>query len=232
MNFEQILELIRTVSNSELTAFQYEEGNQKITMQAHGNVMNMVGFDGIRINAETQSYDIPSSIQTREAVPMNMRNADVQSTNMQGTNLQGTNLQGTNLQSTNLQSTNLQGTNLQGTNLQGTNLQSTNMQSTNMQSISTQNVSGSAPIQAVEEPVGNVVTSPLVGRFYVAPAEDAEPFVKVGDTVQKGQVLAIVEAMKLMNEIESDYDGVVAEILADNGEGVEYGQPLFRITVS
>lgn len=78
-------------------------------------------------------------------------------------------------------------------------------------------------------PAGKVVTSPLVGTFYIAPAEDAEAFVKVGDTVKKGQTLAIVEAMKLMNEIESDYDGTVAEVLAENGAPVEYGQPLFRI---
>ena len=71
--------------------------------------------------------------------------------------------------------------------------------------------------------------SPLVGTFYAAPAEDAESFVKVGDRVEKGQTLGIVEAMKLMNEIESDYSGTVAEILVNNQEGVEYGQPLFRI---
>lgn len=82
---------------------------------------------------------------------------------------------------------------------------------------------------AEETPVGNVVESPLVGTFYAAPAEDAESFVKVGDRVEKGQTLGIVEAMKLMNEIESDYSGTVAEILVNNQEGVEYGQPLFRI---
>lgn len=82
---------------------------------------------------------------------------------------------------------------------------------------------------AEEIPVGNVVESPLVGTFYAAPAEDAESFVKVGDRVEKGQTLGIVEAMKLMNEIESDYSGTVAEILVNNREGVEYGQPLFRI---
>lgn len=76
---------------------------------------------------------------------------------------------------------------------------------------------------------GKIVRSPLVGTFYAAPAEDAEPFVSVGDSVKKGQVLAIVEAMKLMNEIESEYDGVVAEVLTENGQAVEYGQPLFRI---
>ena len=83
---------------------------------------------------------------------------------------------------------------------------------------------------AAEEAVaGNIVESPLVGTFYSAPAEDAESFVKVGDRVEKGQTLGIVEAMKLMNEIESDYSGTVAEILVNNQEGVEYGQPLFRI---
>ena len=82
---------------------------------------------------------------------------------------------------------------------------------------------------AEEIPVGNVVESPLVGTFYAAPAEDAESFVKVGDRVEKGQTLGIVEAMKLMNEIESDYSGTVAEIMVNNQEGVEYGQPLFRI---
>lgn len=76
---------------------------------------------------------------------------------------------------------------------------------------------------------GNVVISPLVGTFYTAAAEGAENFVQVGDKVKKGQVLAIVEAMKLMNEIESEYDGVIVEVLAENGDAVEYGQPLFRI---
>lgn len=74
-----------------------------------------------------------------------------------------------------------------------------------------------------------VVTSPLVGTFYSAPSPDAEPFVKAGDTVKKGQVLGIVEAMKLMNEIESEFDGVVEAVLVSDEEVVEYGQPLFRI---
>lgn len=76
---------------------------------------------------------------------------------------------------------------------------------------------------------GRLVTSPLVGVFYVAPAEDADPFVQVGTVVKKGQTMAIVEAMKLMNEIESEFDGTVAEVLVENGTAVEYGQPLFRI---
>lgn len=74
-----------------------------------------------------------------------------------------------------------------------------------------------------------VVVSPLVGIFYSASSPEAESFVKVGDTVKKGQVLGIIEAMKLMNEIESDYDGVVEAILVKNEDVVEYGQPLFRI---
>ncbi len=74
-----------------------------------------------------------------------------------------------------------------------------------------------------------VVTSPLVGTFYSSSSPDAEPFVKVGDTVRKGQVLGIIEAMKLMNEIESEYDGVVEAILVGNEDVVEFGQPLFRI---
>ena len=77
---------------------------------------------------------------------------------------------------------------------------------------------------------GNIVKSPLVGTFYAAPSEDAAPFVKVGDSVKEGQVLAIVEAMKLMNEIESDFTGTVKEILVENGEAVEFGQPLFVIS--
>ena len=76
---------------------------------------------------------------------------------------------------------------------------------------------------------GKIVKSPLVGTFYAAPSPEAETFVKKGDTVKKGQVLGIVEAMKLMNEIESEYDGVVEDILIGNEDTVEYGQPLFVI---
>ena len=81
-----------------------------------------------------------------------------------------------------------------------------------------------------EEKPGRLIKSPLVGIFYVAPAEDADPFVAVGDTVKKGQTIAIVEAMKLMHDIESDFDGVIQEVLVSNGEAVEYGQPLFRVS--
>lgn len=76
---------------------------------------------------------------------------------------------------------------------------------------------------------GTLVKSPLVGTFYAAKAEGEAPFVSVGDTVKKGQVIGIIEAMKLMNEIEAECDGVVSEILVENEQLVEYGQPLLRI---
>jgi acetyl-CoA carboxylase biotin carboxyl carrier protein len=75
----------------------------------------------------------------------------------------------------------------------------------------------------------HVVTSPIVGTFYASPSPESPAFVKVGDRVKKGQVLCIVEAMKLMNEIESDADGVVAEIHPKNAQPVEYGEPLFGL---
>ena len=88
-----------------------------------------------------------------------------------------------------------------------------------------------APEKTAELDIGSdkVIVSPLVGTFYCASSPEAESFVKVGDTVKKGQVLGIIEAMKLMNEIESDFDGIVEAILVNNEEVVEYGQPLFRI---
>jgi len=75
----------------------------------------------------------------------------------------------------------------------------------------------------------HIVKSPIVGTFYSSPSPDAPPFVKPGDTVREGQVLCIVEAMKLMNEIEADSSGEVVQILAENGQPVEYGQSLFSI---
>ena len=73
------------------------------------------------------------------------------------------------------------------------------------------------------------VNSPLVGVFYSSASPEADAYVAIGDRVKKGQVIGIVEAMKLMNEIESDYDGVVTDILVDNEQMVEYGQPMFVI---
>ncbi len=75
----------------------------------------------------------------------------------------------------------------------------------------------------------NAITSPMVGAFYAAPAPGAKPFVKVGDTVSAGQVVCIVEAMKLMNEIESEVSGKVVEICVEDGQSVEYGQVLMYV---
>lgn len=82
---------------------------------------------------------------------------------------------------------------------------------------------------APETDVCHSVTSPIVGLFYAAPAENAEPYVSLGDRVKKGQTLCIVEAMKLMNEITADDDGVIDKICAANGQMVEYSTELFRI---
>jgi acetyl-CoA carboxylase biotin carboxyl carrier protein len=107
-------------------------------------------------------------------------------------------------------------------------------------------VSGPAPVQAASrepvpaapaaaaletpaEPEGHVVKSPMVGTFYRSSTPGAKPFVEVGDAVKKGQTICIIEAMKLMNEIEADADGVIKAALAENGQPVEYGEPLFLI---
>jgi acetyl-CoA carboxylase biotin carboxyl carrier protein len=90
----------------------------------------------------------------------------------------------------------------------------------------------SAPAPAPAAPAvpqGHVITSPMVGTFYRAPSPGADPFVQVGETVKEGQTICIIEAMKLLNEIESDKAGVIKDILVENGQAVEYGQPLFLI---
>ena len=154
MELEQIIELIHTVSESNLTQFTMEEGNLKISMKT---------------DKQTKVIAAP---QAAAAVPAAMVTETVQAA-----------------------------------------------------------VPAQENAQQTQEEIldGNVVKSPLVGTFYNAPSPDAEPYVKEGDTVKKGQVLAIVEAMKLMNEIESEFDGTVEKVLVSNEEVVEYGQPLFVI---
>ncbi len=154
MEFENLLTLIKTVSDSELTDFDYEENGTRIRLKKKKET---VVVSGASSNVPVMGLE---NIRTVENV------AAVNTANTQADN---------------------------------------------------------------SEPEGMIVKSPLVGTFYAAPAEDADPFVSVGDQVKKGQTLAIVEAMKLMNEIESDFDGKVAEIYVENGQAVEYGQPLFRI---
>lgn len=82
---------------------------------------------------------------------------------------------------------------------------------------------------ASDIPDGHAITSPMVGTFYRAPSPGAKPFVEVGQSVQEGDTLCIIEAMKILNQIESDKNGVVAAILVENGQPIEYGQPLFVI---
>ncbi len=154
MELEKIIELIHTVSESNLTQFTMEEGNLKISMKT---------------DKQTKVIAAP---QAAAAVPAAVVTETVQAA-----------------------------------------------------------VPAQENAQQTQEEIldGNVVKSPLVGTFYNAPSPDAEPYVKEGDTVKKGQVLAIVEAMKLMNEIESEFDGTVEKVLVSNEDVVEYGQPLFVI---
>jgi len=87
----------------------------------------------------------------------------------------------------------------------------------------------SAPAAAPEPAAGQIVKSPMVGTFYRAPGPDAKPFVEVGQVVKPGDTLCIIEAMKLLNEIEAEVGGAIREILVENGQAVEYGQALFMI---
>lgn len=158
MEYNQILELVREVSNAGLSSFEYKEGDVAISMSCPDNTAQVV-------------------MQAQTAVPG--ANATTAAAAFAGAGVSDSQV-------------------------------------------------GEA---ASTEPAitGKVVKSPLVGTFYVAPEEGADSFVSVGDHVSVGQTLAIVEAMKLMNEIESEFDGTVVKVLAKNGEMVEYGQPLFEI---
>jgi len=87
---------------------------------------------------------------------------------------------------------------------------------------------------STSEPAKNIktVTSPMVGTYYSAPDPDSDSYVEVGGRVSNGQTLCIIEAMKLMNEVESEFNGIVTSILVENGQPVEYGEPLFYVEVS
>ncbi len=86
-----------------------------------------------------------------------------------------------------------------------------------------------APAAVAEEPAGHTVKSPMVGTFYRSSSPGAKAFVEVGDAIKEGDTICIVEAMKILNEIEADKSGIVSRIMCDNGQAVEYGQPLFII---
>jgi acetyl-CoA carboxylase biotin carboxyl carrier protein len=86
-----------------------------------------------------------------------------------------------------------------------------------------------APVAAAAEPAGHVVKSPMVGTFYRASSPGAKSFVEVGSVVKEGEPICIIEAMKILNEIEADASGTITQILVDNGQAVEFGQPMFVI---
>ena len=90
-------------------------------------------------------------------------------------------------------------------------------------------VAAPAALEAPAEPEGHVVKSPMVGTFYRSSAPGSKPFVEMGQSINAGETLCIIEAMKLLNEIEADQSGVVKKVLVENGQPVEYGQPLFII---
>ena len=163
MKVEQVLELVKAVSDSELTEFKYEEDGVKLSLKKTSDKIVQVQAPAMPAVAPAVMPAGPAPVPA--AAP-----------------------------------------------------------------VSAPAVEAAAAASAEAEVKGNIVKSPLVGTFYAAPAEDAAPFVKIGDSVKEGQVLAIVEAMKLMNEIESDFTGTITEILVENGQAVEYGQPLFVIS--
>ena len=170
MEYNNLLELIKTISESNITNFKYEEGNLKIHMSTGEVPSEIVTINTLENVKTNDAVNIPVAVENTVKI-----NSTESATNV----------------------------------------------------VNTANAV-STPV-AAKEVNGKVVTSPLVGTFYTSPSEDGEPFVKIGDTVKQGQTLAIVEAMKLMNEIESDEAGVIAEVYVTNGESVEYGQPLFLI---
>ena len=100
-------------------------------------------------------------------------------------------------------------------------------QSTNIPVI--QSIQTTQPVQEEPKEEYKEIKSPMVGTFYSKPSPDKEEFVKVGDKVKKGQVVCIIEAMKLMNEIEAEFDGEVVEVCLNDGDAVEYGKPLFKL---
>lgn len=169
MKVEQVLELVKAVSDSELTEFKYEEDGVKLSLKKTSDKIVQVPAPAAPVITPAVMPAAPAPVPA--AAPAGAAAQEAGSA-----------------------------------------------------------ADAEAPAAAENDmPAGNIVKSPLVGTFYAAPAEDAEPFVKVGDSVKEGQVLAIVEAMKLMNEIESDFTGTVKEILVENGQGVEFGQALFVI---
>lgn len=100
---------------------------------------------------------------------------------------------------------------------------------TELKPVESSNINKKETVKVEEQEEGNIVKSPMVGTFYLKPSPTSEPYVEIGKEVKQGETLCIIEAMKLMNEIESEFSGKIIEILVKDGETVEYGTPLFRI---
>lgn len=182
MEFNQIIELIKTISDSKVTSFTLEEGDKKITIKA-GDKQPQV----IQQIPPIAPLQAPMTSTVPVVAPVI---AEVSS--MAG-------------------------------------MSSNTMGMVNVEAMNAGAVSMEAEATLADDKSSKTVMSPLVGTFYSAPSPEAEPFVRVGDTVKKGQVVGIVEAMKLMNEIESEHDGVITEIMVNNGDMVEYGQVIIKI---
>jgi len=110
--------------------------------------------------------------------------------------------------------------------------QKSNNNSTDLVHTSQENLSQDSQSERSVNSSHNEILSPMPGTFYTAPSPEAELFVKPGDTVKKGDTLCIIEAMKIMNEIEAESSGIISEVLINNGDAVEYNQPLFKISSS
>ena len=209
MELEQLIELIGAVSESKLTDFQYEENGVKLRLKKE-NAAVWSGSMG-SISAAAGNAAMPGVVQMTAGTVPGALASGMQQASSGAACVAPAGAEAAVISSVQ--------------NASGALGDSAQASGIVQASAAAQAVSGTAAALAD----GKIVKSPLVGVFYAAPSEDAAPYVSVGDTVKKGQILACVEAMKLMNEIESDYDGVVAEILVENGQGVGYGEPLFVI---
>lgn len=195
MEFEKIIELIQAVSDSNLTQFQIQDGDWKVSMKT---------------DKETK--------QTTVAVPSGMYAPGAYQAQGAAYPMQGAYpAQGAAYPMPGAYPA------------QGTAYPVQGLADMAVPASASMGKDGPMGEEENEELKGNVVKSPLVGTYYQASSPENGPFVQVGDVVKKGQVLGIVEAMKLMNEIESEFDGTVKAILVENEQLVEYGQPMFVI---
>lgn len=217
MEFNQILELIDHVSASELTAFTYETDDLTLTME-HGKPQIIQGVMGETVENIPAAGITGGKVRRAAAGQVAAAHGQTAAGQMNVASTAYFPVAGN--QTAEMLETERQNNQSAAAApaVQGNSSQS-----------ETAFQDKAATSEDASDQSGNLVISPLVGTFYAAPSQDLPPYVQVGDKVKKGQVLAIVEAMKLMNEIESDFDGEIAEIYVENGKPVEYGQKLFRI---